>query len=172
MENEENTSSEFGPSDQQSFVDYWGTDERHKFKLPDGRQWIEFKIMDEGAKSRFQKLTNQDLTIGRDNTAKVRVDPAEERHTLIKTSVTDWSLIKVVDGKPEPVGYSAQMVEKWLQVAPPKVVEDLEREIRLANPWMQAEQTVKDIDEELERLHELRRAAVEREAGEGSSATK
>ncbi len=153
-------------------VDYWGTDERHKHMLPDGTQWFEFKIMDEGAKVEFQKLTNQDLTIGRDNTAKVRVDPATERHTLIETSVVDWYLVKIEAGVPQPVAYSKQLLRKWLTVAPPKIVEDLERAIRLANPWMQAEMKVADIDEEIDRLREQRKQAIEREAGEPSSATK
>lgn len=152
----------------QAIVDYWGTDEKHRHELPDGKQWIEFKIMNEGDKVKFQKLTNTDVTLGRDNTAKVKMDPATERHTLIKTSVCDWSLTK----GGEPVAFSRQLLEKWLEVAPPKIVEELEYAIRMANPWMQAEQTVQMIDEEIERLYERRKEIVERESGEASSATK
>jgi hypothetical protein len=158
--------------DQNDYDDYWGVDEKHKFTLPDGKQWIEFQIMDEGAKTRFQKLTNQDLTIDRNNQAKVRMDPANERHTLIKESVTDWLMYKKVDGRPEPVGFSKQLLQKWLEVGPPKVIEDLEHAIRMANPWMQAEMTVELIDEQIDRLQEQRRAIIDREAGEGSSANK
>ena len=156
-------------------ADYWGTDEFFRYHFPDGKdhddpthQYIECKVMNEGAKSQFQRLTNQDLTVTRDNTAKVRVDPVAERHTLIKTSVENWNMFK--DGK--PAAFSKMLLEKWLQVAPPKIVEELELCIRKNNPWMQAEMTVEGIDEELARLHDLRRDVVAREAGEAGSANK
>lgn len=156
------------PDQAVQYANYWGTDERKKHFLPDGTQYFEFQIMNEGAKSRFQKLTNTDLKVGRDNTATVKMDPVAERHTLIKTSVVDWLLYK--DG--QPILFGKQMLEKWLEVAPPKIVEDLEQAIRLANPWMQAEMTLEGIDEEMDRLIELRKTIVEREAGEASSVTK
>lgn len=149
-------------------ADYWGTDEVHKHFLPDGKQFFEFKIMNEGDKVKFQKLTNQDLIVGRDQSARVKVAPEAERHTLIKTSLTGWYLLK--DG--ESILFSKQMLEKWLDVAPPKIVEELEYAIRLANPWMQSEMSVEEIDKEIDRLHEVRKQVVEREAGEAASATK
>jgi hypothetical protein len=160
--------------DMNDYGDYWGVDEKHKFTFPDGKSWIEFQIMDEGAKSRFQKLTNQDLTIGKNNEAKVRLDPANERHTLIKESVTDWLMFKrnAQTGAMEPVAFSKQLLAKWLEVAPPKVVEDLEYEIRMKNPWMQSEMTIEAIDEQIDRLQETRRQIIDREAGEESSANK
>lgn len=162
----------FEPDAVQAFEDYWGTDDIRRHMLPDGKQYFEFRVMNEGDKAKFQKLTNQDLTIGRDNTAKVRMDPAAERHTLIKTSVTNWNLYKAVNGRPEPVGFSKQLLEKWLDTAPPKIVEDLEYAIRKANPWLQADMTVEEIDKEIERLEELRKTVKEREVGETSSANK
>lgn len=160
-------------------ANYWGTDERHKFHLPDGVQWFEFKIMDEGAKSKFQKLTNQDLTINRDNTAKVRMDPAAERHTLITQSIVDWYLYmpkKGQEGVPNPemeqANFSSAMLNNWLEHAPPKLVEDLEMEIRKANPWMQADMTSEAIQKEIDRLYEEKAKALEREAGEATSANK
>ncbi|QEM40903.1 MAG: tail assembly chaperone [Phage AS32] len=158
----------------EAVANYWGTDEKHKHYLPDGIQYFEFKIMNEGDKSKFQKLTNSDLVVGRDQTAKVKMDPVAERHTLIETSVTDWNLyMPKKDGSGmEQATFNSTMLKNWLQVAPPKIVEDLEFAIRKANPWMQAEQTVEMIDEEIERLYELRKSALEREAGEGDSASK
>jgi len=150
------------------YADYWGTDETHKHFLPDGTQYFEFKIMNEGDKAKFQKLTNSDLVVDRNNTARVKMDPVAERHTLIKTSVTDWLLFK----DSQPVAFSKQLLEKWLEVAPPKIVEDLEHAIRMANPWMQAEMTVEMIDEQIERLYEQRKQVVERAAGESGSANK
>lgn len=156
------------PEETPVFVDYWGTDEKHKHFLPDGKQYFEFKIMNEGDKAKFQKLTNSDLVVDRNNTARVKMDPVAERHTLIKTSVCDWLLYK----DNQPVAFSKQLLEKWLEVAPPKIVEDLEYAIRMANPWMQADMTVEMIDEQIERLYEQRKQAVERAEGEGASASK
>lgn len=148
--------------------DYWGVDETHKHYLSDGVQYFEFKVMNEGDKAKFQRQTNQDLTIGRDQQAKVRMDPAGERHTLIKTSVTGWNLYK----QGEVVAFSPQLLEKWLQSANPKIVEELEYAIRMANPWLQAEMSIEEVDKEITRLEEVRRQLVEREAGESVSANK
>jgi hypothetical protein len=155
------------PPQVQARTEYWGTDERFRYEL-EGGQFFECKVMNEGDKTKFQKSTNQDLTIGRDQTAKIKMDPASERHQLIKASVVGWVLYK--DGL--VVDFNTRILEQWLQVAPPKIVEDLEFVIRKNNPWMQAEMTTEEIDKEIERLYELRKQVVEREAGEVSSATK
>jgi len=159
------------------YQDYWGTDETHKHYLPDGKQYFEFQIMDEGARTRFQKLTNQDLTVMRDNTAKVKVDPAAERQTLIKESVIGWHLMqKGPDGSwseaPPPTPQNKRPLEQWLEHAPPKIVDDLEFAIRKANPWMQADMTTEEIDKEIERLYDLRKDVEARKLGESISESK
>lgn len=148
--------------------DYWGTDEKGRFVFPDGVTYIEFQIMNEGAKSRFQKMTSQNMTVTRTGDATVKIDPAKERHELIIASCTGWNLVK----EGTPILFSRQMLEKWLDVAPPKLVEDLEFKIRTANPWLQQDMTVEEIDKELDRLNELRAAAKERESGEDASANR
>lgn len=159
--------------DEVSFGDYWGSDEQVKHYLPDGKQFFVIQIMNEGAKSKFQKMTNSDLVVGRDNTATVKMDPARERHELIKASVIDWYLMqKEKDGSWSPAPFSKRNLEAWLDVAPPKIVEDLEFAIRVANPWLQSEMTVEEIDKEIDRLETLRKQVKEREAGETSSADK
>lgn len=156
------------------YANYWGVTETHRHMLPDGIQFFEYKIMNEGDKSKFQKLTNQDLVVQRDQSARVKVDPVTERHTLIKTSVTGWHMFApdARTGEMQPAAFSPALLEKWLTVADPKVVEDLEHAIRMSNPWMQAEMTVEEIDKEIDRLHEVRQSVVDREAGEAVSGTK
>lgn len=149
-------------------ADYWGSEQYEKFFLPDGRQYFEFKVMNEGEKTKFEKMTNQDLIVNRDQSARVKVDPSEQRHSLITTSVTGWYLFK----GGEIVAYSSQLLRKWLEVADPKVVADLEFAIRMANPWMQSEMSVEEIDKEIDRLHEVRKQVIDNEAGESGSATK
>jgi hypothetical protein len=159
---------------EQQYVDYWGTDEEIKHFLPDGKQYFVLKIMNEGAKSQFQKMTNQDLIVGRDNTATVKMNPAKERHELIKASVTGWNLMQKdkKDGNFYPAPFSIRSLDAWLEVAPPKIVEDLEYAIRMANPWMQSEMTVEEVDKEIDRLTELRASLREREQGEAGSTNK
>lgn len=157
------------------FEDYWGTEETHKVYLPDGKQYFIIKPMNEGEKARFQKMTSKDVVLQqKTGDARLAVDPAGERHELIKASTIGWKLYKKnkETGQFEEVGYSKQVLDKWLQGANPKAVEKVEHGIRLLNPWLQGEMTVEDIDEELDRLTDLRKQIAEREVGEGASATK
>lgn len=166
----------FEPSreDRPQIVSYWGMDRTERHFLPDKIQYFEFKIMNEGAKARFQKSTNKDLTITRDNNAKMQIDQANERHELITQSVTGWLLYArdARTGEMEQSAFSKQLLNKWLMEADPELVEGLEKAIRKANPWMQSEMTVEAIDEEIERLYELRKEISNKEAGESFSASK
>jgi hypothetical protein len=166
-----------GQEPPEMYEDYWGVDETLRHYLPDGKQYFEFRVMDEGARSRFQKLTNEDMTVMRDNTAKVRMDPVAQRHTLIKESVVGWFLMqKMPDGTwteaPPPTAQNKRPIDQWLEKAPPKIVDDLEFAIRKANPWMQADMNLEEVDKEIERLYDLRKQIVARESGEGTSANK
>jgi hypothetical protein len=58
------------------------------------------------------------------------------------------------------------------EVANPKLVEDLEFAIRMANPWMQSEMTEEEVQKEIDRLYEVLNQIRDREAGEAVSATK
>lgn len=148
--------------------DYFGFDDFGKFTFPDGKTWIKFKIMDEGDRAKFQRMTNKDIKISRGTgDASINADVAFERHELIKNSVVDWNLCRRnADGRMEPVPFSLSgrgpNLESWLSKANPKLVDDLEFAIRQANPWMQAQMTVEEIDKEINRLGELR-VQVEKE---------
>lgn len=149
----------------ENYEDYWSFQETHRFVLPDGKQWIEFQVMNEGQKSDYQRKINRDIKINRrSGDATLRNDIADERHALITSSVIDWSMRKGGGF----VGFSKRVLEDWLNVANPRIIEDLEAEIRKANPWLQGEMTVEDIDKEIERLRELREESVKREEGKES----
>ena len=162
---------------------YWGTNETDRFTLPDGVQFFEFKPMNEGAKAKFQKMTNKGLRLNQQTQdATIDVDPANERWTLIKESVVGWKLFQ--RDKNDPRGYSEypaavdddnrrkRQIEEILTNFDAKVIQDLEFKIRIANPWMQSDMTIEGIDEELDRLTKLRKQKLEEEAGEGASANK
>lgn len=157
------------------FEDYFGFDERRKFYLPDGKQYIEFKLMNEGDRSAYQQQTTRDVKLNRiNNDATVKMDAAAERKVLIMNSVTGWYMFKKnhETGEWSQETYSSGSggtFGQWLQRANPKIVSDLEMAIRKANPWMQSEMTPEAIDEEIKNLQELRAEAVKREEGKDAS---
>lgn len=164
--------------EEEVYEDYFGFDAKHQFFLPDNKQYIEFQVMDEGRKAKFQMMTNRDVVLERQSgNARMKVDPASERHELLKNSVTGWRMMrKNSNNQWEPVPFSigspGAEFEKWLNRANPSIVEDLEKAIRKANPWLIGEMTVEDIDREMDNLRELREAAIKREQGNDSSSSK
>jgi hypothetical protein len=172
------------PDPDVEYESYWGVDITERFYLKDGKQYFEVKPMDEGAKSRFQRKTNRGMRFQqRTQEAMLDVDPAGDRHQLIKDSVVGWFLMEPVPGQPgefaefiypgtQNSGRLAQAFDKIFEKFNPKVIQDLEFFIRLQNPWMQAEMDVDEIDEEIRRLETMRKQVIEEKAGEGSSANR
>lgn len=140
------------------------------FTLPDGLQTITFKIMSEGERMKYQQKTNRPINIDRkSDTASIRPDIAEDRRELIVQSVTDWTLMRRTDeGEWIPVPFSSANLRNWVATSNPKIISDLERSIQKANPWMQAEMSIEDIDLEIENLRELR-DRIEKEESEKNS---
>jgi hypothetical protein len=153
------------------YQDYFGFGDTKMFTLPDGKQQIFFKVMNEGERAQFQKSTSTDIKFNRSSgDAAIKADQAKERHELILTSVVGWSMKRRnASGGWEDVPFSGNSpgstLGQWLKVADPKIVDELEFAIRKSNPWMQAEMTVEEIDKEIARLGELREQALEREKG-------
>ncbi len=157
--------------------DFWGFDEVKRFMLPDGIQYIEHRVLSEGDRAKYQKATSRDIAMSRTTgEAKFKADPAEDRHALIKTAVCGWKMYKRdASGKFVEINYIDKVrsgktpFEEWLLSANPRLVEDLERDIRKANPWLLGDMSVEDIDREMENLADMRKLAEEREAGKLSS---
>jgi hypothetical protein len=177
------TPDSINPNEAQSgeyYEDYWGVDETFKYMLPDGKQYFEIVPMNEGAKTRFQKMTNKGIRMNqRSQEATIDVDPADERHTLIHQSVISWRIMqRSADGTfsefpcPTDDGRRRRALEQLLEKFNPKVVQDLEFFIRTKNPWMQADMDLDSLYEERERIEELIKQRKEQEAGEDSSANK
>lgn len=149
--------------------DYFGFQATEKYYFPDGLTWVEFSIMNEGDRLKFQRKTGRDITLDRrSGDAKMKMDPGTERHELIKTCLVNWNLSR--NGQPQPFGEAA--LRDFLTLANPKVIDEIEKAIRKANPWLLGELSVEDIDKEIADLQEMREVAVERERGESSSGSK
>lgn len=164
-------------TEEPNFPNYWGVSTTEKFYFPDKRMWIEFKRMNEGDKKKYQQKTNRDVTIQRGGDTKIGIDPATDRHLLIEMSVINWQMWMPKDLQNpglgfEQVGFSTFNLRKFLEVGDPKVIQDLETEIRMANPWMQADMTVEEIDKEIARLNEVRAQREEADRAKASSGLK
>ncbi|MEU4066669.1 hypothetical protein AB0F25_30525 [Streptomyces wedmorensis] len=169
------SADDFSPANTEpQYTDYFGFKATKKFYFPDGRTYVEFDVMNEGAKARFQKLTSRDLRVQRTTgDALLKMDPGAERHALITESVTGWNLMRKSpkdESRWEHAPFDPSNLRRLLDSTDPSIVEDLEKEIRKANPWLMDEMSVEDIDKEIANLQELRQVAVEREAGKSGSA--
>lgn len=148
--------------------DYFGFGAEERFLFPDGVTYISFRIMNEGQRKKFQKSTNRDIKFNRStNDASIKADPAEERWQLITSSCVGWNLVRRDPRTQalEPIMFNGKLLEQWMEMADPKLIDELELAIRRANPWLQAEMTVEEVDKEIERLTDLRKELVERDRG-------
>lgn len=149
--------------------DYFGFGGEEQFFFPDGVTFITFKVMNEGQRAKYQKLTSRDFIMDQKRQeARVPMNPAEERHALLKSSIVGWNLVR----RGNPVPFNERSLLDFLIDADPRLVDKIETAIRKANPWLLNELSVKDIDDQIEQLQEQRVVALEREAGEGSSSNK
>lgn len=152
-----------------SYVDYFGFDETHKYMLPDGKQYIEFKALTEGQRARYESSTSRDIRFNRrTDDAAIKMDAAADRRALIEASVVGWNLWRVVNGQPQPVAFSSgspgSMLSQWLNGANPRLVNELVTAIRKANDWMSEDMTSEMIREEIANLEQLLKDTEEREA--------
>lgn len=130
--------------------DYWGFEgEDVSFQLR-GDQYFIIKRMTEGKKAKYQKLTTGSIKVQKNSgDAIMSVDPARDRHALITICVDNWYIKR--QGKPVP--FSVQELERFLTVADPQVIEDLEKAIRKLNPWLKNQMTSKEVKAEIVNLN-------------------
>jgi hypothetical protein len=153
-------------SDQKVIEDYWGFSESHQWFFPDGVQYLEYQVMNEGAKKKYQSKSNRDVVLERHSgNARLRMDTGEERHALLVEATTGWKLFQ----NGQEVQFSSGKFKQWLDLANPRLVEDYEKVVRKANPWLMADMTIEDIDREIESLEEMKAEILKREEGKESS---
>jgi hypothetical protein len=146
-------------------VDYFATVEDSRTVLPDGVSWVSHKQMNEGDRKRYLKAVNRDLKIQKGTgDAIMKVSAGEDRTALLKVAITGWNLVR----GGAPLAFSPANLEALLN-GPVHVLELIEKDVKKNNPWLFQDATVEDIDEEIERLQEMRQDIVDREAGNGGS---
>lgn len=164
------------PDDMYSgYVDYFGFDDKEQHYLPDNRQWLELKKLNEGDRAKYESSTSKDIRINRrTEDATLNVNQSIDRQALLRAAITNWNLVtrnnagKIV---PVPFGNNGEgsTLNQWIQKADPSIINKVVDHIRKMNPWLTGDMTVEMIDEEIERLNELRQEIELREASEKNS---
>lgn len=156
--------------EERQFVDYFATPEPQRWYLPDGEQYFEFIELREGGKAAYEKATNKDIRVQRSTgDARLSVDPATQRQTLVRLSVTDVLLYqKDEGGRVQQVPFNkarpGKFWENLFDRFPAKYIEQLHQEITKVNAWLAADDDVEALKEERERLDERIERAEEEQA--------
>lgn len=143
------------------YEDYWGTRGDTRHYLPDGKQFFVIKKMNEGDRARYQHEAGMQMTsMRKTGDTRIDIDQAKDREALICAAVIDWHLFKDNTGVP----FNRGTLREWIKVADPKILDKLLMDVRKFNPFLQEDLSVKEIDEQLNELRELREIAAKREA--------
>lgn len=158
----------------EEYENYFGFETTEKYTLPDGKQWIAFKPMNEGERAKYEEKTQKDVTVNRrTDDAKIKLNASQDRHALILQSVCDWHMMqRTPTGEWVKVPFSAGpggSFAHWLARANPKIVNELHQAIQNANSWMIADMTAEAIREEIKSLEERLADAERREAHQKNS---
>lgn len=149
--------------------DYFGFDESQRIMLPDGVSWVEQKVFNEGQRRKYLNTVNRDVRIAKGSgDAIMKMAPGDERKQLLMAAIVDWNMKR----NGEPIPFSTRNLEQFLDVAPPRIVDLIEKEVRKANSWLQADMSVEDIDREIASLEEIRKVKIEEEEGKATSGNK
>ena len=143
-------------------ADYFGFEELKRIVLPDGVSYIEHRVLNEGQRRKYLNAVNRDVRLQRTTgDAIMRMSPGDEKKALLESAIVGWNLTR--EGMPLP--FSKGALNDFLDKASPRIIDLIETEIRKTNTWLQADMSVDDIDQEIERLNELREIKVNEEEG-------
>lgn len=149
--------------------DYFGFELTERVMLPDGISFVEVKALTEGEKQKHLNKTNREVLLKRSTgDAAISTAPGDERRSLLLTAVTGWNLVR----NGEPLTFNRSNLEKFMDSANPKVVDEIIKGIHKANPWLLADMSVEDLDREIASLQELRQSKIDEQEGNVTSATK
>lgn len=156
--------------EERQFVDYFAAPRPVRWYLPDGVQYFEYQELREGGKAAYEKATNKDIRVQRSTgDARLSVDPATQRQTLIRLSVTDAHLLQS-DGHggtttvPFNKDRPGKFWENLFTFFPAKYIEQLHEEITKANAWLAAEDDVEALKSQRDQLDERIERAEEEQA--------
>lgn len=153
--------------------DFWSNDEEKIFYFPgqddlpeSDKQYITFKKMNEGMRSKFQQKTQTSAVIERaTSNTRIGVNQARDRWALLEISVTGWRLFR----GDEEVPFKPHVFNSFVNQADPWLIDELEKAIRKENKWMRSDVSSDDIREQISELEDQLKEAIEREDEEKNS---
>lgn len=149
------------PTDQAQ-DDYFGFERTEVTYLPDGVSYVTHKALNEGQRRKYLNSTNRSVEVERaSGNASINTAPGDERYELLKSAVTGWNLKR----GDVPVPFNAKSLDEFLTKADPRVIDDIERDVRLMNPWLLQDMEPEDIDKEIESLEKMKAKILEERAG-------
>lgn len=145
---------------------YFGFNETEKFIFPDGITYVEYKKLNEGERRYYLDNVASDVRIQKGSGDMVmKMKQGKQREALLESSVCGWNLI---DPNGTPLNFQKNHFNKWAEQADPKLIDKIYLAIQKANPWLMAEMTLEDIDQQIEELQDLRAKKIEDEEGKDS----
>lgn len=166
-----------GETEVEEYGDYYGFNQEHTYFMPDGKQWIRFKVFAEGDLALYHKLLKRDVVVEKaSGDARIKIDQIEERHALLHVAVTGWFMMRKTpkgwQQQPFSNGRPGTEFDKWMNVSDPRLIEDLADAVRKENPFLlgTGADTIEAIDKQIDQLQKQRQELVERQRGEAASA--
>lgn len=156
-------------TDEFTQADYFGFDETHRVILDDNVSYIEHKTLNEGARRKYMNQVNREVRLQKSGDAFMKMATGDERHALLESAIVGWNLVtKNSKGEVGPLSFSPGALKKFLDMAPPAVIDRIEKDIRDKNPWLVGDITIEDIDQQIAELNELRDKKVMEAEGKES----
>lgn len=150
-------------------ADYFGFEEIHRVMLPDGKSYIEHKTLNEGARRKYMNRVNREVRLQKSGDAYMKMATGDERHALLEEAICGWNLVRAdKNGELKPLAFTQANRNAFLEAAPPEIIDRIEKDIRDKNPWLVADVTIEDIDEQIAELQELREKKVAEAEGKES----
>lgn len=150
--------------------DYFDVEEEYTCYLPDRKQYIVHRVLNEGARRKYLNKQNRDVTVEKvTGNAKVKVMPGEERHALLEAAIVGWSMFrKDKAGEMVPLTFSQTNLKEFLEKASTKIIDMIEKDVRKHNAWLLTQVTADDIREQIAELEEMLEAKIKEEEGKES----
>lgn len=139
--------------------DYFGFEEQNKVVLPDGKSYILHQTLNEGARRKYMNAQNREVKLQKvTGDAILKMATGDERVALLRSAIVGWNLVRrnPKTNEVEPVPFNERNLNEFLDKANPKVIDLIDAEVRKANPWLNQDVTIEDIDKQIEELNKLR----------------
>lgn len=142
--------------------DYFSFDITDRVELPDGVSYIEIKVLNEGARRKYLNSVNREVKLQKaTGDAIMQLASGDERKAILESSICGWNLMR----NGQPVAYSEGAVREFLNKTNPKIIDLIEKRVRELNPWLTADVSIEDIDQNIKELQELREQKVKEQEG-------